>query len=160
MGRYRDIDIHLNLKGCSPGLSPSVRSDVDSLSFEANRIIQGYIERYQLQGWRTEGSTDFLSLFEERRLTYRAASVSKPARFISARVTLCKDANRDNSEQIFSGSFTVSARVKRSQGSPLARHRTYGGRCGSLCGHHAADTQALTRPATLLVCRLMAQAAE
>ena len=113
MGRYRDIDIHLNLKGCSPGLSTSVRSDVDSLSIEANRIIQSYIERYQLQGWRTEGSTDFLSLFEERRLTYRAASVSKPARFMSARVTLCKDANLDHSEHVYTGSFTVSARVKK-----------------------------------------------
>jgi hypothetical protein len=113
MGRYRDIDVHLDLKGSSPGLSTSVRSDVDSLSIEANRIIQSYVERYQLQGWRTEGSTDFLSLFEERRLTYRAASVSKPTRFMSARVTLCKDSNLDHSEQVYTGSFTVSARVKK-----------------------------------------------
>jgi hypothetical protein len=112
MGRYRDIDIHLNLKGCSPGLSTTVRSDVSSLSIEANRIIQTYVERYRLQGWRTEGPTDFLTLFEERRLTYRPASLSKPARFVSARVTLCKDSNIDNSEQVFTGTFTVSARVK------------------------------------------------
>jgi hypothetical protein len=113
MNRYRDLDIHLDLKGHSPGLSTSVNSDVDSLSVEANRIIQSYIERYRLQGWRTEGPTDFRSLFEESRLTYRAASVSKPARFISARVTLRKDANLDNSEQVLTGSFTVSARMKK-----------------------------------------------
>ena len=112
MDRYRDIDIHLDLRGSSPGLSTSVKGDVDSLSFEANKIIQRYIDNYRLQGWQTEGPTDFQSLFEERRLIYRAASVSKPARFISARVTLCKDLNLDTSEQIFTGSFTESSRMK------------------------------------------------
>jgi hypothetical protein len=112
MGEFRDIDIHLNLKGCSPGLSTSVRSDIDSVRFEANRIIQTNVERYRLQGWRTESSADFLSLFEERRLIYRTATVTKPARFISARVTLYRDSNLDNSEQVFTGSFTVSTRVK------------------------------------------------
>ena len=112
MSEFRDIDIHLNLKGCSPGLSTSVRSDIDSVRFEANSIIQSNIERYRLQGWRTESSADFLSLFEERRLIYRTATVTKPARFISARVTLYRDSNLDNSEQVLTGSFTVSARVK------------------------------------------------
>ena len=112
MGRYRDIDIHLNLKGRSPGPSISVRNDVDSLKFEANRIIQNNIEHYRVQGWRTEGPADFQSLFEERRLRYRSASGTKPARFISARVRLYRDANLDKSEDVFTGSFTVSARVK------------------------------------------------
>jgi hypothetical protein len=112
MGQYRDIDIHLDLKGRSPGRSPSVRSDVDSLKFEANRIIQNNIERYQVQGWRTEGPADFLSLFEESRLRYRSASDTRPARFISARVRLYRDANLDKSGHVFTGSFTVSARVK------------------------------------------------
>ena len=71
MGEYRDIDIYLNLKSHSPKRSKSLQVDVNSVRFEANRIIQNYIDRCQVQGWRVEGPTDFLSLYDECRLKYR-----------------------------------------------------------------------------------------
>lgn len=70
MGEFRDIDIHLNLKAHSRMMSKPVRSDLNSVRFEANKIIQNCIERYQIQGWRTQGPIDFLSLLEDSRLTY------------------------------------------------------------------------------------------
>jgi hypothetical protein len=116
MGEYRDIDIHVNLKGHV--MSKSVRNDVNSVQFEANRIIQNYVERYRILGWRAEGPTDFLSLFEDSRLTYKTASVTRKTRFISAKITFYRESSVPSLEHSFSLSVAAPAHVKRG-GVPL-----------------------------------------
>jgi hypothetical protein len=107
MGVYRDIDISLNLKSHAPKRSKSLQVDVNSVRFEANRIIQNYIDRCQVQGWRVEGPTDFLSLYDESRLTYQTPLASRQTRFISARVTFYRDSNELSSGQPFPVNLTV-----------------------------------------------------
>jgi hypothetical protein len=114
MGEFRDIDIHLNLKTHSRVMSKPVRSDLNSVRFEANKIIQNYIERCQVQGWRIEGPTDFLSLLEDSRLTYKTAYISGTTRFISARVTFYRESNVASSGISIPLSLAVPAPVKRS----------------------------------------------
>ena len=113
MGEYRDIDIYLNLKSHSPTRSKSLQADVSSVRFEANRIIQKYIDRCGAQGWRAEGPTDFLSLYNDCRLTYRTPPASRKTRFVSARVTFCRESNDLGAGQPFPVNLTVR------QGVPL-----------------------------------------
>jgi hypothetical protein len=114
MGEFRDIDIHLNLKAHSRAMSKPVRTDLNSVRFEANKIIQNYIERCQVQGWRTEGPTDFLSLLEDSRLTCKTAYISGTTRFISARVTFYRESNVASSGISIPLGLAVPAPVKRS----------------------------------------------
>jgi hypothetical protein len=107
MGEYRDIDIYLNLKSHVPNRSRSLQIDVNSVKFEANRIIQNYIESCQVQGWRAEGPTDFLSLYDDCRLKYRAPLASRRTRFVSARVTFYRDSNELSPGQPFPVNLTV-----------------------------------------------------
>jgi hypothetical protein len=107
MGVYRDIDISLNLKSHAPKRSKSLQVDANSVRFEANRIIQNYIDLCQVQGWRAEGPTDFLSLYDESRLTYQTPLASRQTRFISARVTFYRDSNELSSGQPFPVNLTV-----------------------------------------------------
>jgi hypothetical protein len=107
MGEYRDIDIYLNLRSHSPNRSKSLQIDVNSVRFEANRIIQNYIDRCVAQGWRPEGPTDFLSLYDDSRLTYRTLPASRKTRFVSARVTFFRDSNEPSSGQPFPVNLTV-----------------------------------------------------
>jgi hypothetical protein len=107
MGVYRDIDISLNLKSHAPKRSKSLQVDVNSVRFEANRIIQNYIDLCQVQGWRAEGPTDFLGLFDDSRLTYQTPLASRRTRFISARVTFYRDSNELSSGQPFPVNLTV-----------------------------------------------------
>jgi hypothetical protein len=113
MGEFRDIDIHLNLKAQSRMMSKPVRTDLNSVRLEANKIIQNYIERCQVQGWRAEGPTDFLSLLEDSRLTYKTAYVSGTTRFISARVTFYRELNVASSGVSMPLSLVVPTPVKR-----------------------------------------------
>jgi hypothetical protein len=113
MGEFRDIDINLNLKAHSRMMSKPVRSDLNSVRFEANKIIQNCIESYQVQGWRTEGPTDFMSLLENRRLCYKTAHISGTTRFLSARVTFYKESNVASSGISIPLSMAVPVRVKR-----------------------------------------------
>jgi hypothetical protein len=118
MGEFRDIDIHLDLKAHSRMKSKTVRSDLNSVRFEANKIIQNYIDRCQVQGWRTEGPTDFLSLLQDSRLTYKTAYISGTTHFMSARVTFYRESNVASSGTSIPLSLAVHAPVKKS-GIPL-----------------------------------------
>jgi hypothetical protein len=118
MGEFRDIDIHLNLKAHSRMMSKPVRTDLNSVRFEANKIIQNYVERCQVQGWRTQGPTDFLSLLQDSRLTYKTAYISGTTRVISARVTFYRESNLASSGISIPLSLAVPAPVQRS-GVPL-----------------------------------------
>jgi hypothetical protein len=118
MGEFRDIDIQLDLKAHSRILSKPVRSDLNSVRFEANKIIQSYIERCQVQGWRTEGPTDFLSLLQDSRLTYKTAYIPGTTRFMSARVTFYRESSLPGSGISIPLSLAVPTPVKRS-GIPL-----------------------------------------
>jgi hypothetical protein len=118
MGEFRDIDIHLNLKAHSRMMSKPVRTDLNSVRLEANRIIQNYIERCQVKGWRTEGPTDFWSLLEDSRLTYKTAYISGTTRFIMARVTFYRESNVASSGISVPLSLAAPAPVTRS-GIPL-----------------------------------------
>jgi hypothetical protein len=111
MGEYRDIEISLNLKSHSPKRSKSLQVDVNSVRFEANRIIQNYIDICQDQGWRAEGPTDFLSLYDHSRLTYQTPLASRQTRFVSARVTFFRDSNELGSGQPFPVNLTVKKGV-------------------------------------------------
>jgi hypothetical protein len=118
MGEFRDIDIHLNLKAHSRVPSKPVSRDLNSVRFEANKIIQDYVERCQVQGWRTEGPSDFLSLLEDSRLTYKTAYISGTTRFISARVTFYRESNVASSGISIPLSLAAPAPAKTS-GIPL-----------------------------------------
>jgi hypothetical protein len=95
-------------------MSKPVRTDLNSVRFEANKIIQNYIERCQVQGWRTEGPTDFLSLLQDSRLIYKTAYISGTTRFISARVTFYRESNVMSSGISIPLSLAVPVPVKRS----------------------------------------------
>jgi hypothetical protein len=85
--RYEDVDIPLHIKGRSTGSHISVQTDAISVRGEANWVIRAYIEERRAQGWRTEGPTEFLNLFENSRVVYKTNWLTGASTFISAKVT-------------------------------------------------------------------------
>jgi hypothetical protein len=85
--RYEDAEIPLNIKGRSKGSHINVQTEAISVRDEANFVIRAYIAERRARGWRTEGPTEFIQLFEESRLKYKTSWLTGTATFISARVT-------------------------------------------------------------------------